>query len=532
METPDKRLQHFLNFSSLKKKGAIRIGAFGDSHTYGDEVEKAESYPYQLQELFNNNFPNKKIEVLNFGVNAVGFQEQFFLWEKYAKKYKLDYILLGPQGFYSDRDPTFRKNVNFKKPFHPKTRFVLSKNSQLKQVHIKGRTLKERYKNYYKLIPSWTALRYDRRPFQIWESLFPFLRNKIQNPFYWTSKPMHKEAVEINTLLLRKMKHQHNKKILFFTDAFTMFYNYLSTAHSDNLNFIPSLKNLFYRVFVHESSLGNEWIANIYFKALMGEKDFSLKIIQCGFKRINDYPPHSFSKDLYFAKSIQIIGGKSPISHLKHNSSDHHYNKGTYFNHKVKGTKSFIAFSNTADFSQTPYVPLPIQLKEGMKIYIQGMGKNRLELGSIKSLDAYGKFFNFYAKYAKSAIDIDYTHWFSYFVLDEMPYFLKEKLKDQKQSAELFVEDYQLGALQPDKQYGPKALKFIPTEGYEKTFLMMGPSSGHVREKDFPDEFPLYIQYNMINGESFKSLIPDWKCKKEKELIHLSLPNFEPLTLE
>ena len=160
------------------------------------------------------------------------------------------------------------------------------------------------------------------------------------------------------------------------------------------------------------------------------------------------------------------------------------------------------------------------------------MGKNRLELGSIKSLDSYRKFFNFYAKYAKSAIDIDYTYWFSYFVLDEMPYFLKEKLRDQKQSAELFVEDYQLGALQPDKRYGHKVLKFIPTEGYEKTFLMVGPSSGHVREKDFPDEFPLYIQYNMINGESFKSLIPDWKCKKEKELIHLSLPNFEPLFMD
>ena len=141
LETPDKRLQHFLNFSSSKKEGAIRIGAFGDSHTYGDEVEKTESYPYQLQELFNNNFPNKKIEVLNFGVSAVGFQEQFFLWEKYAKKYELDYILLGPRGFYSDRDPIFRKNVNFEKPFHPKTRFILSKDSQLKLVHIKGRTL-------------------------------------------------------------------------------------------------------------------------------------------------------------------------------------------------------------------------------------------------------------------------------------------------------------------------------------------------------------------------------------------------------
>ena len=59
----------------------------------------------------------------------------------------------------------------------------------------------------------------------------------------------------------------------------------------------------------------------------------------------------------------------------------------------------------------------------------------------------------------------------------------------------------------------------------------MGPSH-HLREKDLPEEFPLYIQYNMNNGESFKSLIPDWKCKKEKQQIHLKLPNFEPLNLK
>ena len=308
-----------------------------------------------------------------------------------------------------------------------------------------------------------------------------------------------------------------------------MFYNYLSTAHSDNLNFIPFPKNLFYRVFVHESSLGNERIANIYFNALLGEKDFSLNIIQCGFKEISGITPPLFFKDLYFVKSIQIIGGKTSISHLKYNSSDHHHNNGTYLSHKIKGTKSFIAFSNTADFSHTPYVPLPIQLKEGMKIHIQLTGKNKIELGSIKSLDSFKKFFIFYGAYIENMIDMGYTHYFSYFLLENMPPFLKEKLEDQKQSAELFVEDYKLGALQPDKQYGHKVLKFIPDKGSKKTFLMMGLSSGFVREKDFPDEFPLYIQYNMNNGAGFKSLIPDWKCKKEKELIHLSLPNLEPL---
>ena len=49
---PEDRIQHFKNFPTQKDKNTIRIGAFGDSHTYGDEVEKTEAYPYQLQRMF------------------------------------------------------------------------------------------------------------------------------------------------------------------------------------------------------------------------------------------------------------------------------------------------------------------------------------------------------------------------------------------------------------------------------------------------------------------------------------------------
>lgn len=78
LPTPEKRIQHFLNFSPLKEKGVIRIGTFGDSFTYGTEVDKKGTYPYLLQQLFDREFPEKKIEVLNFGVTGHGFQEQFF----------------------------------------------------------------------------------------------------------------------------------------------------------------------------------------------------------------------------------------------------------------------------------------------------------------------------------------------------------------------------------------------------------------------------------------------------------------------
>ena len=103
-----------------------------------------------------------------------GFQEQFLLWEQYFKSYNLDYILLGPRGFFPKRDITFRINAHFQKFCYPRERFILSGESKLRQIHIKGDTLKERYQNYYKIIPTWTALRYDKRPFKVWEWFFSF----------------------------------------------------------------------------------------------------------------------------------------------------------------------------------------------------------------------------------------------------------------------------------------------------------------------------------------------------------------------
>lgn len=545
--SPKIRFQHFLNFPPSKKQGIIRIGTFGDSNTFGDEVDKTESYPYQLQKLFDQKLPNKKIEVLNFGKGGAGFQEQFFLWEKYAKSYGLDYILLGPRGFWPNRDVTFSKNwwLEFS---HPRARFILSDN-KLKQVHIKGKTLKERYKNYYTLIPSWTALRYDIKPFQIWEMFLPFLRYKIHNFFYYKSMSNEKEATKINMILLEKMRNLHNKKILFFTYYKPTFYNYQKIKNLYNLNSIPFQKNRLYRRFAHKSSLGNELVAKIYFNTLIGKKEFSLKAINCYFKKSTtvwkdkiltakskrfkqnsvNSTNKKFDKDLFAVQSIQVTDGNITILTLRHNISNHYHKKGSYLNHKIKGTKSFIAFFNKYDFLESAFIPSHIQLKKDMNVYIQLANKNRIKLGSIKPLDIYEKFFVFYEQYIKSNIDTGYTHHYSHFILEKMPFILKDKIKPVKKSVKLFIEDYKIGHLELYNLYGKNSLRLIPVNGYEKSFLMMGPSRGYVRKHKFPDEFPLYIQYNMNNGESFKSLIPDWRCKKRKQKILLKLPNFDPL---
>ena len=528
---PQIRLQHFLNFPAQKKKGTIRIGAFGDSHTFGSEVEKTSSYPYYLQKLFDARYPNHPIEVLNFGVGGAGFPEQFFLWEKYAKQYHLDYILLGPSGVYSERNTRF--TFHDMAYWFPKNRWILSKSNQLKEIHIKGTTLQERFRNYYKLIPTWTALRYDKQPFKLYEILFPFLRYKIKNPFYYTKMSEHEEAVKINKQLLKRINKVYPKKILFFTTSkgFYQHYSHLNEIYKQsignlyNLNLIPSSHG-FYEVFWHESSLGNEITALIYFNALLGNTNFFLNTIQCYFKENKSISTQSAwkLKNRDSIEKIKVVGGSQLIFNLKANRSDHSWNNKFFKEHPMKNAKSFLAFLNKKQgFLKSVYIPLPFQLKEGMKLYIQFKNKNRIELGSIQALDTYNNFFAFYSDHITGGVDYSYTYW--------IIYLLKTELKINKKEA-LFIENYKLGDIVMEKRFFEKKwLKFIPTVGYSNTFLVMGPQD-KVTEKDFPEKFSVYMSYETKDGNSFKSLIPDWTCKKEKQKINLDLPNFQPLVFK
>ena len=352
---------------------------------------------------------------------------------------------------------------------------------------------------------------------------------------------MEEEATIINFLLLKKMKKLHNKKILLFTDHLyfkddhdSMFYLYQSDGVQYNLNLIQFKKNRFYERFhQHKSSLGNELIAKIYFNALTGNKDFSLKIIRCHFKEpipiqtgeIKSIKTGIFKQNSATSinlsrgqklQSIQITGENIALTTLRPIIDKTNY----------MGGKSFITFFGESNFLESPFILLDIQLKKGMRIYIELEDKTRIELGSIEPLDISNVFFVFYTKYIENQFFSPYDDDSRlFFLLGKMPFSLKARTERIKSTAKLFVENHELGILYTSSLYGKKGLVLIPV--VESLFI--GPH-GHIREKSLPnDEFSLYIQYNYKNGESFKSLIPNWICKKEKQYIHLNLPNFEPL---
>ena len=538
LNTKEDRIQHFLNFPLQKDSNTIRIGAFGDSFTYGDEAGKTETYPYQLQQMFHTIYPNKKIEILNFGQSGAGFSHQFFLWEAYHKKYSLDYILFGPKGFYHDRDSTFSFFWDYKLSLPPKHRFILSENNTaVKEAHIKGDTLLERHKNYYKLIPSWTALRYDKKAFKTWKILLPFLKNKIYNPFYYTKIPERKEIVEINKILLKKIQKEYDKKILVFSlhqDFLLELYKSVSLRdyNFNNIDINHRKKIPFYRVYDHLSPLGNEYIAKIYFNALIGKKDFSLNDITCSFTAKKENPKNEFKGDLDFIQSLKVIYKNTALSLLRANSEDHHWRDGSYKNYKVKNTRYLFSFSNAGSFVNSAFFPVDAPLNLNWDISIKFKNKETLIIGKASPLDRYNKILMFYTDYIYSENDWDKNHRrMTFFLIEKMPLHLKRKVEHIDYPLDIFIGGYKIGSLNPQLFYNKKSFLFEPVKGYKHSFLMMGDGNSSVREKDLPGEFSPSVEYVMEDGSSFKSLIPSWKCRKEKRSFHLKLPNFLPLNL-
>lgn len=67
-------------YSPKEPPNTLRIAAFGDSFTFGDEAGDTETWPYQLESALPNT------EVLNFGVSAYGV-DQMYLSSKTQKQY-------------------------------------------------------------------------------------------------------------------------------------------------------------------------------------------------------------------------------------------------------------------------------------------------------------------------------------------------------------------------------------------------------------------------------------------------------------
>jgi len=73
--------------------GVVRIGVFGDSHTFGMGASDAATYPAVLEDLLKKGGENR-CEVLNFGVMAHDFSQILHHAYQFAFRFHLDIVLL------------------------------------------------------------------------------------------------------------------------------------------------------------------------------------------------------------------------------------------------------------------------------------------------------------------------------------------------------------------------------------------------------------------------------------------------------
>ena len=562
-----KRANYFLSFSLKKPKGTIRIGTFGDSYTYGAEVDKSESYPAQLQEIFDKFQSTPRIEVLNFGVNGHGFQMNFLFWQEYAKKYDIDYILFGPYGFQPSRDTTFTAPWNniTTFAFHPNGRFILEKNKFLEFINIRGHDFLERYRNYYSLFPSWKVLRYDKQFFDLWrKSYFPYLKQDVKNPFYYSDLTEEEESVKINSILLKRIREKHPKKILLFLIKRWVYDLYKHIKPPYNLNYLTAFENnsFLYERYSHQSSLGNELLSQIYFKALTGKTDFSLKMFRC--KKSFSSQSQSSKKRIFPNRSDKIREKAIKKVGVFHNDlqiGEMVLNRRDHWQHEIlklsilKTAKSFIGFFNSDDFfAKALYYPLPFQPKTDneRKIYIDFGGKKIL-LGLAVPIDAEHLIFGFQASYIAGKMDPiflrdptinskfrDYIfgrqqRYHSYLYLRKLINELQIPLKFKKsisavKKASLWINNYKIADLKSERKYGLDdiwSFKWHKLQNTE-TLAIIGPGH-HIRHENLPKQLNLSLRYTTKENKTTKSFIPYWSCEKEKVPIALKLSNLHSI---
>jgi hypothetical protein len=184
-----------------KPGGRVRIGCFGDSFTYGQEVGEGQDFPSRLQALLHER-GHTEVEVLNFGVPWYGFHQAYLLWERLGRRYDLDYVLLGPACFQPQRDTTFN-HTQGRDPTYLHARFVLD-GDDVRLVEVLGETVPERVDGYVRLFPPWRYLRYDRQPPAVLRALTPGGR-ELPNPFYYRGGDARSEALVTYQRLLARM---------------------------------------------------------------------------------------------------------------------------------------------------------------------------------------------------------------------------------------------------------------------------------------------------------------------------------------
>ena len=299
LETPAEYMQNDKDsssnhFTKAKPDGVVRIGCFGDSFTHGDEVDEHSDYPSLLQGLLvRKGF--RKVEIINFGRGGDGFHRAFAIWKKFAAQYSLDYAIIGPLCFQTDREATFSDSLGFPvkvalAELHP--RYVLTKQG-MEEISLAGRDRTDRLAAYTSFILPLRYLRYDlRAPAFLAAPIYVLVPGRsLKNPFYYR-RDIEAEMAEIYSLQLGEIASRTPQVVVFNMDSRVVRLavalkrqNMACFAAEDRWGF-P-----FRAVANHMSPGGNLYLAHLLYSSLVGASESRQAVLE-----FTPLPPPAMAK--------------------------------------------------------------------------------------------------------------------------------------------------------------------------------------------------------------------------------------------
>ena len=358
----------YLNFNQTKPHNTIRIGIFGGSSVYGQEVANGFDFPSLLQDKFNES-GNENIQVINFGVIAYGMHQSYLLWEYLGKHYDLDYVLIHPFKFHYRRDSSFNFKYNRYGPIH--ARYILSHN-KLQLLSTIGNSRPDANRIYNRLFPPWQYIRYDLKPPTFLRLLVPLGRQFKRNPLYHKVFSEDEDIFKTYSIIFNNLANHAKTIVLCHKKSLCQMANELLSKkihvyRSQVRKFI--IHPAIYRASLnHLSALGNEALATEIFSLMTGQERPRFKVIDLlpRVHQAKDTANQAFPLHQYKTLTVKIGNGEVANFAARKQGDAPWYFRGSFDFKKYK-TTSLLWFREGKELK---FLPLPYFLKDQEPVFI------------------------------------------------------------------------------------------------------------------------------------------------------------------
>jgi len=383
------RKNSFARFRESKPEGRTRVCALGDSFTFGDEVADGHDYPALLQKrLREAGFD--RVDVLNFGHSWHGFQQVYMLWEDVGRRFGCDFVLLGPACFQPDRDTTFN-HTSYRSPYYLHARYVLE-GEELRLLEMPGLAYADRFDEYFRPLPRWQHLRYDRNTVPALAAVIGENR-ALPNPLYYRKDSMQDEARAIQSKLLDRIAADGPQVILLHHDenvvrmARQLRRSNLSAGRSVRITRFP-----YQAPSRHFSSIGNDLVADEFFHQLVEGADAPLTMVETADPpraRFDD--AETLPRPLSEFDTVEIRSGDDPIGHLvRATTNATGVPPGSPKILRKRGVVGLLALKGPATrLVDATYAEVDFILRAGDRVVLRttGAAGKPLDLGTVRLLD-------------------------------------------------------------------------------------------------------------------------------------------------